>query len=72
MAINALTLAWLDRLRQRGILSGGAVLDLGPQDLIACPREAVLVSARRWHAPELADRLVEAIYDGDRFRQIGG
>ena len=38
MAINLIVLGWFERLRRAGQLRGGSVLELGPQDLIECPR----------------------------------
>jgi hypothetical protein len=62
MAIGSLTVDWLIRLREHGLLPPNpSFLDLGPQDLAF--RAALLDRAARrlGHRPEAAD----AIFDGD-------
>ena len=72
MAINLITLAWLERLVVRKILGGGAILDLGPQDLYACPRRSVERIAARLHPPIDAGYHLSYIFYGDDFLKVGG
>ena len=74
MAINLITLAWMERLVARKILSGGAILDLGPQDLYACPRRTVQRIAARLHPPTDAAYFLSYVFhgDGDAFQKLGG
>lgn len=69
MAVNILTVAWLSRLAQKGVLRrGGSVLDLGPQDLVLCDRSLVDIYANRHNSPEIAAELVGRMFDGQNYR----
>jgi hypothetical protein len=59
MAISPIVVAWLSNLRSRGILPGGAMLEMGPSDLILYTPAAIEFYIRR-HVP--ADR-VGAVMD---------
>lgn len=54
MAISPLLVAWLSRLTSREVLLGGAVLEMGPSDLILYTPDAIEFYIRR-HVP--ADRV---------------
>jgi hypothetical protein len=51
MAISPIVVAWLSNLRSRGILRGGAMLEMGPSDLILYTPAAIEFYIRR-HVPE--------------------
>jgi SAM-dependent methyltransferase len=71
MAINIISLAWLDRLAAGGVLRGGALLDLGPQDLIGCPRRVVEAYAARRLPPAVVAPAIAELFDGETFRRSG-
>jgi hypothetical protein len=50
MAISPIVVAWLSNLRSRGILRGGAMLEMGPSDLILYTPAAIEFYIRR-HVP---------------------
>jgi SAM-dependent methyltransferase len=72
VAINLITLAWMERLVARNVLRGGAILDLGPQDLYACPRRSVQRIAEHLHPPLDAGVFLSDIFYDQTFRQLGG
>lgn len=72
MAISIISAAWLSRLARLGILhKRGTILDLGPQDLVSCPRPALEVYAKQHQPPDIMAQLLDRIYVGDNFREDG-
>jgi len=66
MGINIISAAWMSRLARRGILhQGGAILDLGPQALVLCPRHAFEVYAKHHRSPDVLGELLDQIYNAD-------
>jgi SAM-dependent methyltransferase len=72
VGINLITLDWLERLVAHGVLRGGSILDLGPQDLNTCPRAFVERVAARMHPPVEATCFVQDIFYAGSFRKVGG
>ena len=69
MGIDAISLAWIDRLHERGAFHGmKSVFDLGPQDLFFSPRmmEALLRRRSRSVHPELLEAIFTPSPDSTR------
>jgi len=70
MAINALQVAWLSRLADKGIIRPGAsIIEFSPQDL-ACSRRALERYASRHCAPPQVAAKMEQLFDGERPRPV--
>jgi SAM-dependent methyltransferase len=71
MAINALQVAWLSRLRSKGVLSPGqSIIEFSPQDVLAS-RAAVERYGLRHNPPDVVQALLNEIFDGETPRPTG-
>jgi SAM-dependent methyltransferase len=71
MAINTLQVAWFSRLAKKGVLvPGQSVVEFSPQD-IHSSREAVRQYGSRHNPPDVVDRLLDGIFDGESARPSG-
>src|SRR5258708_6093702 len=69
MGISIISTAWMHRLASKNILhKTGAILDLGPQDLVLCPRPGLEMYGRSHQPPPPLAQLLGRIYDGETFR----
>lgn len=65
MGINALTVAWLSRLADKGIIeSGASILEFGPQDVL-CSRQVVEIFARKHCSAARVTEILEEMFDGE-------
>jgi hypothetical protein len=70
MAISPIVLAWLSNLRSRGILRGGAMLEMGPSDLILYTPAAIEFYIRRHVPADSVGAVMGGLFDGQgQFRQ---
>jgi SAM-dependent methyltransferase len=71
MAINTLQVAWFSRLAKKGILvPGQSVIEFSPQDILSS-RQAVRQYGLRHNPPDVVERLLEGIFDGESVRPTG-
>jgi hypothetical protein len=63
MAISPIVVAWLSNLRSRGILRGGAMLEMGPSDLILYTPAAIEFYVRRHVAPDGVGAVMDKLFD---------
>jgi len=64
MAISPIVVAWLSNLASRGILRGGAMLEMGPSDLILYTPAAIEFYIRRHVPADHVGALMGRIFDG--------
>jgi SAM-dependent methyltransferase len=71
VGINTLQIAWLSRLAEKGIISRGqSIVEFSPQDIYST-RRAVKKYALRHNPPEILERMLENIFDGETPRADG-
>lgn len=66
MAISALVLHWLGRLKRRGIWSGGSMLELGPQHMLTT-KDVVEQVLNDLFEPEKAEQVLSSMLRGDNW-----
>jgi len=70
MGINALQVAWMSRLAQKGIIGpGNSVVEFGPQDVF-CSRQAVEIHGRKHCALSKLSAVLDEMYDGQTRRDV--
>ena len=63
MGINALQVAWMSRLAQKGIIGpGNSVVEFGPQDVF-CSRQAVEIHGRKHCALSKLSAVLDEMYE---------
>jgi hypothetical protein len=71
MGINTLQVAWFSRLAKKGVLvPGQSVVEFSPQDLVSS-RQAVRQYGSRHNSPDVVERLLDEIFDGESARTTG-
>jgi hypothetical protein len=71
MGINTLQVAWFSRLAKKGVLvPGQSVIEFSPQDLVSS-RRAVRQYGSRHNPPDVVERLLDGIFDGESARPTG-
>jgi hypothetical protein len=63
MAISPIVVAWLSNLKSRDVLRGGAMLEMGPSDLILYTREAIEFYIRRHVPANAVGDVMDGIFD---------
>jgi hypothetical protein len=72
MAISPIVVAWLSNLRSRGVLRGGAMLEMGPSDLILYTPAAIEFYVRRHVPADAVGAVMDKLFDsGGQFRREG-
>jgi SAM-dependent methyltransferase len=72
MAISPIVVAWMSNLKSRGVLRGGAMLEMGPSDLILYTPASIEFYIRRHVPAERVGAVMDKIFDSQgHFRSEG-
>jgi SAM-dependent methyltransferase len=63
MAITPIIIAWMSNLTSRGVLQGGAMLEIGPSDLILYTPEAIEFYLRRHVPADSVGSVMDKLFD---------